>query len=82
MTRLTQFIRLIRRAVIRWQLRALAAQSEAIFIARNSALARLMEITREHEIKARELALYDAAAALGASGGGTMRKSLSRRPLR
>lgn len=82
MSNLNQFIRLIRRAVIRWQLRALAAQSEDILIARNSALARLMEIAREREDKARQLVLYDAAPALGASGGGAMRKSLSRRPLR
>ena len=47
--------RLVRRLVIRWQLRHLEEQTASILEARQHALARLMEIQRESVLKKQEL---------------------------
>lgn len=57
---MSRLVRLIRRMVIRWQLRCLDQQAECIIEARNHALARLMQIRRERGIKEVELWLCDS----------------------
>jgi hypothetical protein len=47
--------RLVRRLLIRWQLRDLEEQTASILEARQHALARLMEIERESVLKKQEL---------------------------
>lgn len=52
---MTELRRLIRKTMIRWQLRSLDQQVEHIVEARNHALARLIEIQRKRDIKWIEL---------------------------
>ncbi|MFC7518718.1 hypothetical protein ACFQUU_27275 [Herbaspirillum sp. GCM10030257] len=52
---MNEFIRLLHRMVIHWQLRSLDSQAERIVEARSFALARLMEIRRERECKLMKL---------------------------
>ncbi|RJF96847.1 hypothetical protein D3870_20915 [Noviherbaspirillum cavernae] len=60
---MTALIRLIRRVVIRWQIRSLDEQDASIVEARNHALKHLMEIRRERSIKEVELWLHESAPA-------------------
>lgn len=54
-------IRLVRRAMIRLQIRSLDEQAASIVAARDQALKRLMEVRRERNMKEIELWLNDAA---------------------
>lgn len=53
---------MIRRALLRWQLRSLDLQAKHIVQARDQAMTRLMEIRLNQEIKERELMRQNAAA--------------------
>lgn len=54
-------IRLVRRAMIRLQIRSLDEQAANIVAARDQALKRLMEVRRERNMKEIELWLSDSA---------------------
>lgn len=62
-----ELCRLVRRMVIRWQLRNLEAQAASIIEARQHALARLMDIQRESVFKQELLRSYSTQLSIRAA---------------
>ncbi|HEX7635816.1 MAG TPA: hypothetical protein VF427_11115 [Noviherbaspirillum sp.] len=64
---MTKLCRLVRRTIIRWQLRNLEEQAASIMEARQHALARLMDIQRESVFKQELLRSYSTPLSIRAA---------------